>query len=92
MVDKINDFKDLIFSFREYTIQNEEDFQATLIDYQLSEELIELINSLKESILKDDIQFQISQFAFEFLLQAQIKNNINLLANIIAYSEENQNV
>ncbi len=90
MADKMNEFKDFIFNFRTYAIQNEADYQAALIDYQLSNELIDLINSLKKWNFKNDIQFQISQLAFDYLLQAQIKNNIKLSANILAYCEENQ--
>lgn len=92
-VNNISDFEDIIFNFREYTIQNEGDCQAALADFQLSKELVDTLIEIKTAVLKEIAetkQHQMTQLAFEFLIQSLTRNNINLFTNIITYSVTNQ--
>ena len=89
----IDEFEDIIFNFREYAIQNEADCQAALADFQLSKELVNTLIDIKTAVLKEIVetnQHQMTEFAFEFLIQSLTKNNINLFTNIINYSAINQ--
>ncbi|GAB2627871.1 hypothetical protein GCM10027035_22970 [Emticicia sediminis] len=89
----MSEFEDIIFNFRAYAIQNEVDFQAALIDFQLSKELVDTLIEFKAMVLKEIVetnQHQMTQFAFEFLIQSLTKNNIHLFTNIIAYTATNQ--
>ncbi|WP_394991269.1 hypothetical protein [Emticicia sp.] len=89
----MSDFEDIIFNFRAYAIQNEVDCQAALVDFQLSKELIDTLIEFKAMVLKEIVetdQHQMTQFAFEFLIQSLTKNNINLFTKIITYTATNQ--
>ncbi|WP_156511084.1 MULTISPECIES: hypothetical protein [Emticicia] len=91
----MSDFENFIFHFRAYNIQNEADCQAALADFQLSKELIDMIIDLKAKVLieiVDTNQYQITQFAFELLVQSLTKNNVNLFSNIINYTAANQTI
>lgn len=92
-INNISDFEDIIFNFRTYAIQNEGDCQAALTDFQLSNELVDALIEIKTAVLKEIVetkQHQMTQFAFEFLIQSLTKNNINLFTNIITYTATNQ--
>lgn len=92
-VNEISSFEDIIFNFRAYTIQNEGDYLAALADFQLSKDLVDTLIEIKTAVLKEIVetnQHQMTQFAFEFLIQSLTKNNINLFTNIITYSATNQ--
>lgn len=92
-VNNISNFEDLIFNFREYTIQNEEDCQAALADFQLSKDLVNTLIEVKAMVLKKIVetkQHQMTQFTFDFLIQSLTKNNLNLFTNIITYSATSQ--
>lgn len=89
----MSDFEDFIFNFRAYAIQNEVDCKAALTDFQMSKELIDTIIELKTKVLEEIVdtnQQQITQFAFEFLIQSLTKNNINLFTDIITYTATKQ--
>lgn len=96
MINTVNDlssFEDIIFNFRVYTIQSEGDYLAALADFQLSKELVDTLIEIKTAVLNEIVetkQHQMTQFAFEFLIQSLTKNNINLFTNIITYSATNQ--
>jgi hypothetical protein len=89
----MDEFEDMIFNFRAYPIQSESDLKAALADYSLSKDLINTIIEAKSVILNNIIdtnQHQVTQFAFEFLIQSLTKNNISLFTNIITYTSTNQ--
>lgn len=89
----MDEYEDMIFNFRMYPIQNEATCQAALADFQLSKELIDTIIELKATVLEEIVdtnQQQLTQFAFDFLIQSLTKNNINLFTNIITYTATNQ--
>lgn len=92
-VNNISDFEDIIFNFRAYAIQNEGDCKAALADFQLSKKLVDTLIEIKTAVLKEIVetnQHQMTQFAFEFLIQSLTRNNINLFTNIITYTATNQ--
>lgn len=87
------EFEDFIFNFQPYTINNEEDCQASLTDYELSKELLIRLIALKMEVLTliiDASQYQLTSFVFDFLIQSLSKTNINLFTNIISYTSSNQ--
>lgn len=91
--NSMNEYEDIIFNFQPYTINNEEDCQASLADYELSKELLIRLIELKTEVLKlivDASQYQLTSFVFDFLIQSLTKTNVNLFTNIISYTSSNQ--
>ena len=92
-VNDVSGYEDIIFNFRAYPIQNEGDYLAALADFQLLKDLVNTLIDIKTAVLKEIVetnQHQMTEFAFEFLIQSLTKNNINLFTNIINYSAINQ--
>ena len=90
MENDIYDSEDFIFNFREYSIENEENYKAAQVDVQLSQTLIDEILALMEQILKivnDSKQQQTTKFVFDFLLQSLLKKQTFLIANMLKYTE-----
>lgn len=86
-----SELEDFIVNFREYKIENEENYQAAQEDFRLSKIWIDEITEANEDVLlliNDSKQHQITKIAYDFLLQSLFKKNINLIRDIIEYQSK----
>lgn len=83
-----SELEDFIKNFREYKIENEENYKAAQEDFRLSKTGIDEISVIMEAVLlliNDTKQHQITKIAYEFLLISLVKQNITLFRNILEY-------
>lgn len=84
-----SELEDFILDFREYSIDNDENYKAAQVDFQFSKNCIDELIELKTEVLNGINEpkiYQITEFAYDFLLQSLIKKNITLFGNIVEYA------